>query len=68
MKVKSINPSMHGQYKKKVWVKIENANDVEIELEVYDVKILDDLFVLYDKKGKLVIKDKKQKQHLNLLV
>ena len=71
MKVKSTNPSMHGQYnkyKKKIWVKVEDSNELEIEIEVYDTEIIDDLLVLYDKKGKLIIREKSRKQHLNLLV
>ena len=71
MKVKSVNQSMRGQYKhykKKVWVKVENTDDVEMELEVYDVEILNELLVLYDKKGNLIIKPKKERQQLNLLV
>ena len=71
MMVKSTNRSMHGQYnkyKKKVWVKVESSDDVEIQVEVYDPEIIDDLFVLYNKKGRLIIKEKKEKQLLNLLV
>ena len=71
MKVKSVNPSSHGRYnkyKKKVWIKVDNTDDVEIELEVYDVEILDCLFVLYDKKGNIVIKEANTNQQLNLLV
>ena len=71
MMVKSINPSMHGQYnkyKKKVWIKSQESDDVEIEIEVYDIEILNDILVLYDKKGKIIIKDKQEKQHLNILV
>ena len=71
MMVKSINPSMHGQYKKykkKVWVKLENSDGIEMQIEVYDPEIIDDLLVLYNEKGQLVIKEKKEKQLLNLLV
>ena len=68
MMVKSINPSTHGQYKKKVWVKTEESDEVEIQIEVYDIDMLDELFILYDKKGKLIIKGKREIKHLNLLV
>lgn len=71
MMVKSINPSSRGQYKKykkKIWIKAEETEEVEIEVEVYNFDILDDLLVLYDNKGNLLIKEKKEKKHLNLLV
>jgi len=71
MMVKSVNPSMHGQYnkyKKKIWIKTEESNEIEIEVEVYDPEIIDDLMVLYNQKGQLVIKEKKEKHLLNLLV
>ena len=71
MMVKSVNPSMHGQYskyKKKVWIKTKESNEIEIEVEVYDPEIMSDLLVLYNRKGQLVIKEKKEKQLLNLLV
>ena len=71
MMVKSVNPSMHGQYskyKKKVWIKTKESNEIEIEVEVYDPEIIDDLLVLYNQKGQLVIKEKKEKHLLNLLV
>ena len=58
MMVKSINPSNHGQYnkyKKKVWVRTEHSNDVEIEIEVYDIEIIDELFISYDKNGRIII-------------
>ena len=71
MKVKSTNQSSHGQYKKykkKIWVKINNSEDVEMELEVYDPDILDELLILYDKNANLIIREKKEKQQINLLV
>ena len=71
MMVKSVNPSMRGQYnkyKKKIWIKTEESNEIEIEVEVYDPEIIDNLLVLYNQKGQLVIKEKKEKQLLNLLV
>ena len=71
MMVKSVNPSMHGQYnkhKKKIWIKTEESNEIEIEVEVYDPEIMTDLLVLYNRKAQLVIKEKKEKHLLNLLV
>ena len=71
MMVKSVNPSMHGQYskyKKKEWIKTKESNEIEIEVEVYDPEIIDDLLVLYNQKGQLVIKEKKEKHLLSLLV
>jgi len=74
MMVKSISPSSRGRYnpkKKKVWIKNsdeEDSDSVEIEVEVYDPEIIDDLMVLYNQKGQLVIKEKKEKHLLNLLV
>ena len=71
MMVKSANPLMRGQYnkyKKKIWIKTEESNEVEIEVEVYDPEIIDDLLILYGQKGQLIIKEKKQKQQINLLV
>ena len=71
MMVKSTSPSMRGQYKKykkKVWVELENSDGIEMQIEVYDPEIIDDLMVLYNEKGQLVIKEKKEKQLLNLLV
>ena len=71
MMVKSINPSMRGRYnkyKKKVWIKTEYSDEIEIEVEVYDPEIIDDLLILYDKKGNLLIIEKNKKQLFNLLV
>ena len=71
MMVKSTSPSMRGQYnkyKKKIWIKTEESSEVEIEVEVYDPEIIDDLLILYGQKGQLIIKEKKQKQQINLLV
>ena len=71
MMVKSVNPSSHGQYKKykkKVWIKNNEDDEVEIEIEVFDIEIINELLLLYDKKGNLIIKEKKEKQQINLLV
>ena len=72
MMVKSTKRSSHGQYnkyKKRVWLKVENnTDDVEIEVEVFDLEILDCLYVTYDKNGKIIIKEAKKKPVVNLLV
>ena len=71
MMVKSTNGSSRGQYekyKKKVWIKSEASDDVEIEIEVYDINIVEEIFVSYDKKGKLIIKEINKNSKINLLV
>ena len=71
MTVKSISRSSHGRYnlkKKKVWIKCvenEHSDDVEIEVEVYDLS--DYSIHFYDNKGKIVL-HKKEKHQLNILV
>jgi hypothetical protein len=69
--VKSISPSSRGRYnpkKKKVWIKNNEERDsdiVEIEVEIYDFS--DYSIHFYDKNGKIIL-DKKEKNHLNILV
>ena len=71
MMVKSISQSRHGQYdkyKKKVWIKIKESEEVEIEIEVYDVELLDYVLISYNKKGKIIINEKKEKSIIDICV
>ena len=54
--------------KKKVWLEIENSvgTIVEVEVEINDYDEV--TIVSYEKSGKLVFKEKKEKNIINLIV
>lgn len=54
--------------KKKVWLEIENlaGTIVEVEVEINDYDEV--TIVSYEKSGKLVFKEKKEKNIINLIV
>ena len=71
MMVKPVRQSHHGQSnlkKKKVWIKISEEEDVEFEVEVYDIELLDSELISYDKKGKIIINEKKEKSIIDICV
>ncbi len=71
MMVNSTSGSNRGQYKKykkKVWIPTESSEEVEIEVEIYDIDIIEEIFVSYDSKGNLIIKETNKKSKINLLV
>ena len=73
MMVKSLSQLNHGQYnlkKKKVWIKVDNSDDHELQVE-YEVDIIDLSFYtifLYNKQGKITLHKMQRQQKLDIIV
>ena len=71
MMVKSVKQLNRGQFKlkkKKVWIPVENSNEGFLEMEIEVIDLSNYSITIYDKKAKIVLKEKKELSTIDLYV